>query len=27
MWCRDHGKADDPCCAEHHVADESAYQT
>jgi L-fuculose-phosphate aldolase len=26
IWCRDHGQADDPCCAEHHVQDESAYQ-
>jgi L-ribulose-5-phosphate 4-epimerase len=25
-WCRVHGRADDPCCAEHYAADESAYQ-
>ncbi len=25
-WCRDHGKEGDPCCSEHYVSDESAYQ-
>ena len=25
IWCRDHGKADDPCCHEHYEQDESAY--
>ena len=25
-WCRMHGKADDPCCAEHYATDESAYE-
>jgi L-fuculose-phosphate aldolase len=24
-WCRVHGKANDPCCAEHHETDDSAY--
>jgi L-ribulose-5-phosphate 4-epimerase len=26
MWCRDHGKADDPCCAEHYETDRSGYK-
>ena len=25
IWCRDHGKADDPCCHEHYEQDTSAY--
>jgi len=25
IWCRDHAKADDPCCHEHYEQDTSAY--
>jgi L-ribulose-5-phosphate 4-epimerase len=25
-WCRTHGKADDPCCAEHYTTDLSGYK-
>jgi hypothetical protein len=25
-WCRLHGKADDPCCAEHYETDTSGYK-
>jgi len=25
-WCRVHGKADDPCCAEHYETDLSGYK-
>ena len=25
-WCRLHGKADDPCCAEHDETDLSGYK-
>src|SRR5262249_55739240 len=25
-WCRIHGKADDPCCAEHYETDLSGYK-
>ena len=26
-WCRIHGKADDPCCAEHYETDTSGYKS
>jgi hypothetical protein len=25
-WCRLHGKANDPCCAEHYETDLSGYK-